>query len=179
MKNNSKKEMYSWAKLIGFTIIIIFICRQFIFSPVTVQGESMSSTLEDNDRVIISKTSSIKRFDTIVFNSLEGNEKLVKRVIGVAGDSIEMRDGTLYVNEEPIEEIYVNRKTKSNEITNDFKLRDVAGVSKVSEGHLFVLGDNRFRSKDSRNFGLVPEKSVIGEVKFKFYPFNGIGKKIK
>ncbi|WHY01364.1 signal peptidase I [Neobacillus sp. DY30] len=174
MEKKIKKELFSWAKSIGFALIIVFICRQFIFVPVTVKGESMIPTLENNNRIVVSKTSSIQRFDLIVFHAPDADKQYVKRVIGVPGDSIKMKDDILYVNGEPYKETYVNREIKSNKITEDFTLHDIAGLSKVPKGHLFILGDNRLRSKDSREFGLILEDSVVGEVKFRFYPFNEI-----
>lgn len=173
MQENVIKEVYSWIKLIAFALIIAFICRQFIFTPTTVQGESMEPTFQDENRVILSKISDIQHFDMIVFNAPDSNERYVKRVIGLPGDRIEVKDDVLYINGKVYEEPYLEKSKEENLLdtfTNDFTLD-----STVPENSLFVMGDNRLVSKDSRIFGCIPDDSVIGEVKFRFYPLKEIG----
>lgn len=172
MKINRK--IYPWVKIIGLALVIVCISYQFLLIPAVVKGQSMFPTLENNNGIVVTKTTSIDRFDMIVFDAPDEDTKYVKRVIGVPGDSVEMIDDILYVNGKPYEEEYVNRDVEFDQITEDFSLEDVAGVTKVPEGHFFVLGDNRTRSKDSRRFGLISEDSVVGEVKFRFYPIREI-----
>lgn len=179
MKASTKKEILSWVKTIALAIIIVFICRQFIFTPTSVFGESMSPTFHDADRVIVSKTSKIQRFDVVVFDApdLEG-EHYIKRVIGLPGDSIKMEDDVLSINGEEFPEEYLKENKENNtleELTFDFTLEEITGKTKVPKDMLFVMGDNRLNSKDSRIFGFVPYDSVIGEVKFRFYPVNAVG----
>ncbi|RWR05976.1 signal peptidase I [Siminovitchia fortis] len=179
MKENTKKEMISWAKSFIVAIILAFICRQFLFSPITVFGESMSPSFLDHDKVVISKTSKIQRFDVIVFDAPDiENEHYIKRVIGLPGDSIEVKNDVLYINGKAYKEPYLDenkRISPSNSLTEDFSLLEKTGKSKVPDNMLFVMGDNRLNSKDSRTFGLISYDSVIGEVKFRFYPLNEIG----
>ncbi|MBD8005278.1 signal peptidase I [Bacillus norwichensis] len=179
MKESTKKEMISWVKTLAIAIILAFICRQFLFSPTTVFGESMTPSFLDHDRVIISKTSKIERFDVIVFSAPDvENAHYIKRVIGLPGDSIEMKDDVLYVNGKAYKEPYLDenkRNNPSNSLTEDFSLLEKTGKNKVPEDMLFVMGDNRLNSKDSRIFGFISNDSVIGEVKFRFYPLNEIG----
>ncbi|MBN6889470.1 signal peptidase I [Cytobacillus horneckiae] len=169
-----KEDLISWMKTLLLALLIAFICRQFIFSPMTVKGESMSPTFEENNWIFVSKTSTIDRFDMVVFHAPEENEKYVKRVIGVPGDEIEMKDDILYVNGQAFEEPYVKREYRLmvNTITADFTLNELTGKQTVPEGYYFVLGDNRQKSYDSREFGFIEEESLIGEVKFKIYPLN-------
>ncbi|MGG0888698.1 signal peptidase I [Cytobacillus horneckiae] len=169
-----KEDLISWMKTLLLALLIAFICRQFIFSPMTVKGESMSPTFEENNWIFVSKTSTIDRFDMVVFHAPEENEKYVKRVIGVPGDEIEMKDDILYVNGQAFEEPYVQREYRLmvNTITADFTLNELTGKQTVPEGYYFVLGDNRQKSYDSREFGFIEEESLIGEVKFKIYPLN-------
>jgi signal peptidase I len=179
MKESTKKEIYSWIKTIAFSIGIAIICKHFIFTPTTVFGESMSPTYEDDDRVMLSKTSEIAHFDVIVFDApdVEG-ENYIKRVIGLPGDRIEMKEDVLYINREAFEEPYLtdNReKNLSRRLTENFTLQEKFGVPTVPEGMLFVMGDNRLVSKDSRIFGFIPYDSVIGEAKFRFYPIQEMG----
>lgn len=179
MKESAKKEVISWAKSLVFAIILAFVCRQFFFSPITVFGESMSPSFQDHDKVIISKTSKIQRFDVIVFDAPDiENEHYIKRVIGLPGDSIEMKDDVLYINGEAFNEPYLSENRKDNpfgNLTGDFSLQEKTGKTKVPENMLFVMGDNRLNSKDSRTFGLISYDAVIGEVKFRIYPFDAFG----
>lgn len=179
MKSSTKKEIISWIKSIAIAFIIVFICREFIFTPITVFGESMSPTFHDADRVVVSKTSKIQRFDVIVFDApdIEGKQ-YIKRVIGLPGDSIKMEDDVLYINGEVFSEEYLiknKEKTLLHNLTGNFSLEDSTGETEVPNDMLFVMGDNRLDSKDSRMFGFVPYDSVIGEVKLRFYPFQKIG----
>lgn len=177
MNQHIKRELYAWTKSILFALCIVFICRQFIFTPITVQGESMLPTFDDNNRVIVSKTSHIERFDMVVFHAPDAELNYIKRVIGVPGDQLEMIDDVLYINGKAYEEPYVNRNTNShiNKVTGDFTLQELTGKKIVPKGYLFVLGDNRSKSNDSRIFGFISEDSMIGEVKFQFYPLKEIG----
>ncbi|MDQ0271354.1 signal peptidase I [Cytobacillus purgationiresistens] len=174
MDSAIKEEIISWIKTILFALLIAFICRQFIFSPVTVKGESMSPTFEENNWLFVSKTSTIDRFDRVVFDAPDKDERYVKRIIGIPGDEIEMKDDKLYVNGEVYEEPYVKKEYRllDNKTTADFTLDELTGKKTVPEGYYFVLGDNRKKSHDSRRFGFITEESLIGEVKFRIYPFN-------
>lgn len=179
MKESTKKEVYSWIKSIAFAFVIAFICREFLFTPTTVLGASMSPTFQDQDKVLISKTAEIERFDVIVFDAPDiDGVHYIKRVIGLPGDRIEMKDDVLYINGEALEEPYLIENKEDNpfnKLTGDFLLQEKTGETKVPKDMLFVMGDNRLKSKDSRIFGLVSYESVIGEVKFRFYPLQEIG----
>ncbi|TFD94393.1 signal peptidase I [Jeotgalibacillus sp. R-1-5s-1] len=174
MDEKMKKEMLSWVKSIVIAVVIVFVCRQFIFEPIAVRGESMLPTLEHNNRVVISKTSDIERFDMIVFDAPDANAKYVKRVVGVPGDHIEMKDDVLYINSQAYDEDYVKQSTTLSRTTQDFTLEELTQVSIIPEGHYFVLGDNRRKSNDSREFGLISADTVLGEVKLRIYPFDEI-----
>lgn len=178
MKPSFKNQLYSWGRSILFALILVIICRYFIFSPIAVHGESMLPTFEDNDRLVISKVSSIERFDIVVFEAPHKNEQYIKRVIGIPGDSVQVKDDVLYINGTAHEEKYVNKKldlSLYNKLTGDFKLQDYTSEKTVPEGHYFVLGDNRWKSSDSREFGFISANSIIGEVKFRYYPFQDTG----
>lgn len=173
MQENIQKEVYSWIKSIVFALIIAFICHKFIFTPSTVHGESMSPTFEDENKVMLSKISDIQRFDIIVFHAPDSDETYIKRVIGLPGDRIEVKDDVLYINGKVYEEPYLEKSKKDNvldKFTGDFTLESI-----VPKNSLFVMGDNRLVSKDSRIFGCISDNSVIGEVKFRFYPLKEIG----
>ena len=178
MKANFKKELYSWGKSIIFALILVMVCRHFIFSPIAVKGESMSPTLEDKNKVVISKLSSVNRFDIVVLQAPDRDEYYIKRVIGVPGDRVQVKDDILYINDKAYKETYV-KKDHSNilthKLTGDFELQDFTGEKTVPEGFYFILGDNRWKSRDSREYGFISAKSIIGEVKFQYYPLQDIG----
>ncbi|HWJ79718.1 MAG TPA: signal peptidase I [Niallia sp.] len=178
MKKSMKKEVFSWMISVVVALTVAFLCRTFLFSPSTVHGESMSPTFQDTDRIIISKISKIQRFDLVVFQAPDANERYIKRIIGLPGDRVEMKNDVLYINGKVIEEPYleINKdNTIFNHYTGDFTLAELTGEEKVPQGKLFVLGDNRLVSKDSRYFGFISEESVIGEVKFRIYPIKSMG----
>ncbi|MGG7620888.1 signal peptidase I [Bacillus coreaensis] len=178
MSDTTKKEVYSWFKSIVFAFIVAFICRHFLFSPAIVYGESMLPTFQEHDRLLVSKVSDIQRFDLIVFNAPDSDERYIKRVIGLPGDQVEVKDDTLYINGKPMEEPFLEDIKKDlvlNKLTGDFTLEELTGKSVVPDGALFVMGDNRLHSKDSRFFGPIPVSSLIGEVKVQIYPLRKIG----
>ena len=108
-----------------------------------------------------------ERGDIVVFESVEdGDQDLIKRVVGLPGDEISVRSGKLFVNGEPQKEPYVNEK-----------LPDVSFFAKttVPEDHVFVMGDNRANSQDSRVFGPLPEENIEGEAFLRFWPPGRIG----
>ncbi|ASB87427.1 signal peptidase I [Bacillus sonorensis] len=179
MKNTRKKEIWSWVRTLLIAGVIVFICRYFLFTPSTVLGDSMSPTLQNGNMVMVSKISDIHRFDKIIFHAPDADEDYVKRVIGVPGDSIEMKDDVLYINGKTYDEPYLkqNKQTLAGDehLTNNFTLKDLTGKEKVPKDSFFVMGDNRQNSRDSRYFGFVSKSSVVGKVEFRYFPFNEIG----
>ncbi|WP_459502621.1 signal peptidase I [Bacillus sp. C1] len=176
MEKNKKKEIISWIKTIGITLGIAFIVRGILFTPSLVQGESMMPTLENNERVLVNKVGfhiqGLNRFDIIIFHGNEGYD-LVKRVIGLPGDTIEYKDDTLYVNGKAVDEPYLadyKAAASKGKLTPDFTLEQKTGKTKVPEGKAFVLGDNRQVSKDSRMFGFVSEDQIVGKGEAVFWP---------
>lgn len=175
-----KNEWLEWLKAIIFALILVTVIRIFFVSAVLVDGISMMPTLENSDRMIVNKMSyrigEPKHFDIVVFNANE-EEKYIKRVIGLPGDTIEYRDDILYINGEAYDEPYLDQHKVLDDqlLTGDFTLRDFIGQDTVPEGHLFVMGDNRKNSKDSRHIGVVPMEEVIGKTKFIFWPMHNAG----
>lgn len=179
MENKWIAEILSWLKALLIALVVVLLFRHFLVTPSIVKGESMMPNLQDGDRIILSKISSIDRFDEIAFEAPDSNDNYVKRVIGVPGDTVEMRNDQLIINGKTYEEPYLDEyKQFLNDgftLTEDFTLESLTGEEKVPEGKYFVLGDNRQRSKDSRTFGFIDEESVIGDVKFRIWPLDSIG----
>ena len=185
------REIRGWTVSILGAIVIVSVVNSKVFAKVQVKQISMQNTLEDGQHLILDKLSynftDPKRGDIIVF--LDGDQKgtiiedtinsvrlvtgkgnsqkrLVKRVIGEPGDEVNIKDGYVYVNGEKLDEPYVKGETNNGE----FKL-----PIKVLENQLFVLGDNREASIDSRKFGLINYNKVEGKAVFRIYPFDEIG----
>lgn len=177
LKTSLSKEIGSWIKAIAIAFIIVFICRKYLFTATTVYGESMEPTFSEFDRIIVGKHTSIERFDIIVFQSPDSDEYYIKRVIGLPGDHIEMKDNILYINgKKHLEPYLMNENVQQfRNATGDFTLQELTGKDVVPEENLFVLGDNRLNSYDSRFFGFVPFNTVLGEVKFRYFPLEEIG----
>lgn len=169
MEPFKSKELSSWFKTILITLTVVLVCRQFLFSPVTVKGESMNPTFYTNNKVFISKISEINRFDLIVFQSPNHGEEHIKRVIGLPGDIVEVKNDVLRVNgKEYIEPYLAVNKEKAEQgqsLTEDLKVT-------VPEGSIYVMGDNRQKSGDSRLYGFVSLDAITGEVKVRYFPFN-------
>ncbi|MBR1376569.1 MAG: signal peptidase I [Bacilli bacterium] len=145
-------------------ILVVVLIRSFIVTPVRVDGSSMNPTLTNGEILILNKTvKSYNRMDVVVFNYKE--ERLIKRVIGVAGETVRIEDNTLYINDKAIDDYREDVKTADYEL-------DVT----IPEGYYFVMGDNRYNSTDSRLIGLVKADDILGRVKVRIYPFMKLGK---
>ncbi|WP_050179673.1 signal peptidase I [Domibacillus robiginosus] len=161
-----------WVKAIVAAFVIAGGIRVFAFSPIIVDGESMMPTLQNEDKMIVNKFNykfkEPERFDIIVFHATE-DEDYIKRIIGLPGDRIEYKDDTLYVNGKAYAEPYLAEYKKEfldEPLTQSFTLEETpVGSETVPEGYLFVMGDNRRNSKDSRHIGAIPIDQVVGDTK--------------
>jgi len=177
-----KKEMLSLGKVLVLGLVLSLCIKHFIFSPYVVKGASMAPNLQEENKLVVNKLSlgKYKRFDIIVFQAPDEDEFYVKRVIGLPGDTIRMKNDVLYINGKAYNESYLKTwkesKNKGFTVTHDFTLEELTGHKKVPKGFVFVLGDNRAISKDSRYFGLLPKESVIGKAVFRVWPFTEAGK---
>lgn len=148
-------------------IIVVILIRNFIITPVTVDGSSMDPTLKNSEIVLLEKfdKKNLKRFDIVVFT--HNNKKLVKRIIGLPGEKIEYKDNKLYINDELIKEDF------NHSYTEDFALNKV-GYSVIPDNMYFAVGDNRKVSLDSRFIGPIKKEYVQGKVNLSIWPFKKI-----
>lgn len=175
MKNKNVKSLL-W--VFFFLFLILGFVRLFILIPTPVSGNSMAPTVLSGDRVLVSTISGIDRFDIVVFQ--DPNETtVVKRVIGLPGETVHYRNEQLYIDGEPLEESFLNQseiEEFSGVWTSDYTLprseENPEQTMTIPENHYFLMGDNRRFSFDSRFYGSIPEEDIIGEVKLVYYPFD-------
>lgn len=172
-------EMVDWLDAMVVTIFCIVLIFTFAFRMVGVEGTSMLETLQNKDKVILSNLFyTPERGDIVVISRTnqhqadgESLEPLIKRVIALEGDEVDLREGVVYVNNEPIDEPYLDEKYNVTEP------RGYYGISfpvKVPEGRVFVLGDNRPISKDSRSadVGMVDSHYILGKAVMRVWPLS-------
>ncbi|RRN72580.1 signal peptidase I [Peribacillus simplex] len=176
MEKTNKNSLSDWIKAAMIAFVIYILIRTFFFSSYDVEGDSMQPTLEDGNKLVVNKINyqiqDINRFDIIVFHA-NAQEDYVKRVIGIAGDSIRYKDDWLYVNGEKVDEPYLEKYkvgSPGQDFTGDFTLKELTGMTTVPKGKLFVMGDNRLESADSRHFGYIPVENVVGKVDVRYWP---------
>ncbi|MXQ48985.1 signal peptidase I [Streptococcus pneumoniae] len=193
-----KRFLKEWGFFLLF-LTVFLLSRWFIWFPVTVEGHSMDPTLANKEKLIVIKTADINRFDMVVANEVENGTKkqIVKRVIGLPGDTITYKNDKLFVNGKETKETYLadyqqryqkDKLQKTYAYNSYFQslaqasnafTQDTSGNTnftvKVPQGHYYLLGDDRIVSKDSRSGGTFKKETIVGEVKFRYWPFTEIG----
>ncbi len=159
-----------------FIASIFLVFYLFIVQPNQVKGVSMENTFHSGEYIFTSKISykfaPIKRGDIVIFKSPKNNEvELIKRVIALPGDTVMIQNETVYVNNEPIVEKYIKNPTQ---LIPGGAVEEGVPIE-ITDGFLFVMGDNRGGSSDSREFGPVPESLLVGQVIFRYFPFSEMG----
>ncbi|MDP8973485.1 MAG: signal peptidase I, partial [Actinomycetota bacterium] len=176
------REWSPWAlfMMVVVAVDLVFgLVRPFVVEPMSVPSASMAPTLEPGDRVLTNKLiydfADPDRGDLVVFESVDErkDEEIVKRVVGLPGEEISVQQGALLVNGEPPHEPYLLAVQESP--TNETPGVDSFGPIVVPQNHVFVMGDNRTNSYDSRFFGPVPEENLVGEVSMRFWPPGRLG----
>lgn len=168
------KEIMSYVLI----IVVVILIRIFIFDPVKVDGASMDTTLQDGEIVIVNKLkyrkSDIERYDVVVIKIEDGDGKtkrLVKRVIGLPNEVIEIKDNKVYADGVELDNSFASSESE------DFKMSDI-GLVKIPGNSYLVMGDNRFVSNDSRNklIGTIRKEKIEGKASIVIWPLNKIGK---
>ena len=156
------KEMFPYVVI----VLIVVLIRTFLFTPIKVNGSSMDDTLHDGDTMILNKITmrfnELERFEIVVIDT--GDTYLIKRIIGLPGETIEYKDGILYINDKKFEDPYYK-----DENTDDFE------KVTVPENYYYVMGDNRSVSIDSRLIGVVSREDILGTTNLILFPFSDIG----
>ncbi|AGN23746.1 signal peptidase I [Erysipelothrix rhusiopathiae] len=165
-------------KSMVISLVLVILVTQFIARPVRVEGLSMYPSLNDKElgfsNILSMKMKDPERFDVLVLYLDSQKKHIVKRVIGLPGEVVEIRDEKLYIDGKEVEQPfldtdYVREMTSTGkEFSRDF------GPIKVPEGEYFMLGDNRIRSSDSRDYGTFKRDAIKSKDVFVFVPFNKI-----
>lgn len=175
-----KKKQMIFSIIEMIVVVAITVCIfKFVVIPVRIDGASMENTLHDESIALINaigvKEENIERFDIVVLYSEQLQEKIIKRVIGLPGETIEMKDDILYVDGQVIEQSFLDTDFvndskityNADKFTDDFK-------TTVGDGEYFVMGDNRLRSQDSRALGTFTIDDFIGVRGVVIFPFSSI-----
>ena len=163
----------AWLRDLLFSVVIAILMILFLYQPVKVEGTSMMPTLEDQERIFINKfvykfgIGEIQRLDTVVFwFPNDPSKSYIKRVIGLPGDTVEVREGTVILNGQPMDERYV---------PHEFRDGLTLAPSVVAAESYFVMGDHRSSSNDSRAWGPVHRRFIYGKAVFAYWPLDRLG----
>jgi signal peptidase I len=172
-RRSGTRQAIEWVLLIGTALAIALLIKTFLFQAFYIPSESMVPTLQKDDRVLVNKLSyklhDVHRGDIIVFekpkNETSNIKDLVKRVIALPGESVEGRDGHIYINDKLLKEPYLPDGT----VTSSFS------AVTIEPNALWVMGDNRSQSRDSRFFGQIAQSTVVGRVFVRIWPLSRLG----
>ena len=161
-----RDEIVAWFKTLASAAVYATLIVTFGFQVARVEGQSMAPTLADQDRLIVNKFAyrigEPRRGDIVMlYYPLNPDKSFVKRVIAEEGDTVRIVDGQVFVNDVPLLDDFVPAEYRSH---------DEYGPTVIPEGYAFVLGDHRNNSSDSRHWGFVPKKYIIGKVQIRWWP---------
>jgi signal peptidase I len=180
---SASKLFRDWIFVIVVALGAAMLVRVFVLQQFYISGPSMETSLFQDDRVLVNKLSyrlhDVNRGDVIVFDrvttsgGIVEHDDLIKRVIAVGGDSIQIKQCEVLVNGTPIEEPYLERVVEGEDLNSRCRVVDMPSLT-VPEDQLFVMGDNRAESFDSRSFGPIPDKLVIGRAFAVVWPLGSL-----
>ena len=161
-----RDELIAWFKTLASAAVYATLIVTFGFQVARVEGMSMAPTLEDQDRLIVNKLAyrigEPHHGDIVMlYYPIDPNKSFVKRVIAEEGDQVRVVDGRVFRNDVPMDDAFV---------PNEYRSHDDWGPQVVPEGYYFVMGDHRNNSSDSRHWGFVPKKYIIGKVQLRWWP---------
>ncbi|WP_429950551.1 signal peptidase I [Enterococcus sp. AZ170] len=185
-KNKKQRLLQELSKELGITFLIVLLClfllSRVVFALPKNEGYGMREALNDGDRVYVDRLGTPKRFSLIYFKQPDGNGTSIRRVVGLPGERILYSKDELYVDGRLVVERFLQKKLAQAKIddemiTEDFDSIAILGTTDgiIPKGKYLVLGDNRHYATDSRYYGLVDRRDVIGIVKLRLLPFYQIG----
>lgn len=174
------KELWQEIGVTIFIVLFLFIVLSVtLFSLPKSEGYGMAPTVNDGERVFVNRLGAIRRFKLIYFKVPDSKEKSIRRVIGLPGESIQYKNDHLFIDQQESVERFLQNQLKragQNEelLTTDFRLQQIPNnkYDRIPKGKYLVLGDNRPYSSDSRYYGLVDEKEIIGTVEMRIWPLH-------
>lgn len=179
------RSMVEWVAVVVGALVVALIVKTFLFQAFYIPSASMEPTLHEGDRVLVNKLSydlhDVRRGDVVVFElpqdkvGADGIKDLIKRVVGLPGDTIETRDGVVYINDRALSEPYLADGTRTGDPANGNNPSITRQV--IPEGTVFVMGDNRANSHDSRyaDRGPIPIDSIVGRAFVLVWPPGDVG----
>ncbi len=178
--SDGRKTLIKTFVYIIFVFLLALLWNAFLMSPLMIVGQSMNPSLEEGDVVFINKLSyvlgDVERYDIVLFPyKYDNGRSLVKRVIALPNEKVEIRDGVLYINDKELNEYYGIYREKSDGGQSTIYVN--WGPYTLGDNEVFVRGDNRKQSDDSRSSDVGPVNidDIIGKVSFRIWPFNSIG----
>lgn len=183
---SSLRNLVEWVVVVGGAVLVAVLIRAFVLQTFWIPSPSMATTLVKNDRVVVNKLSyrlhDVNRGDVVVFHRPPGEPEsdikdLIKRVVGLEGERVSIRDGRVHIDGEVLEEPYTRGLQTLDNGCSQGELRQLYTVEGflIPEDHVFVLGDNRVNSGDGRCFGPIHEDLIVGRAFFKIWPPGSIG----
>lgn len=185
-KPSGLRNLVEWVVIAGGALLVAFVVKTFLLQAFYIPSLSMAPTLKVNDRVLVNKLSydlhDVNRGDVVVFESPPNDgsvtKDLIKRVIGLPGETIEARDGHIVINGRVLDEPYLDTDIETRgPVCHTQSLPGCVGSDKVvvPEDAYFVMGDNRANSRDSRFVGAIPGSLIIGRAFIRVWPLTAVG----
>jgi signal peptidase I len=168
-KGRGVRNLVEWAAIVAGALAVALVVKTFLIQAFFIPSLSMFPTLDEGDRVLVNKLSyrlhDVHRGDLVVFERPEGQpaseiKDLIKRVIGLGGETIEAREGVIYIDGRELDEPYLVEGAATGSLPRQ----------EIPDGHVFVMGDNRSDSADSRVFGPIDEDTIVGRAFIKVWP---------
>jgi signal peptidase I len=177
-RRRARRWAYEWVAILIVAVLVAFVLRTFVIQTFYIPSASMVPTLQVGDRIVVNKLSyhlhAVHRGDIVVFKRPPNEDcagppvpDLVKRVIGLPGETISDRSGTVYINGRALDQTWLPKHTSST-FTASF------APVKIAANHYFMMGDNRVDSCDSRDWGTVPASYIVGRVELRIWPISRI-----
>ncbi|HHX61027.1 MAG TPA: signal peptidase I [Epulopiscium sp.] len=166
------KEVFEWVRDIAFAVIVALLITRFVVTHTVIPSGSMIPTIQIKDHLIINRVpfyfTDPKSGEIVVFQQ---DKALIKRVIGVPGDTLDIKDGNVYINGSQLDEPYLYEPNS----TYSFMMDEMALPLEIPEDMYFMMGDNRDNSEDSRYFGLVHRDAIYAKSWFRIWPLDRLG----